>query len=244
VGGAGKERPAVWWAAARLPDWAGRRAELAASLSAAERARAGRFADDGLRGRFEIGRGLARLLLGRFAGIDPARVEIAEDPAGRPRLAAADPGIDFNITHSGDHWAMALARGARVGIDLESPARIRDPLRIAERFFAPAETNILRTLPDDTGRRRAFCRLWAGKEAVLKGDGCGISGGLAAVDLAAWLREGGRATVAFGGRTWTLLPLESLPGTELALAVSVADGCATPWDGCPERIAPGGAAPC
>ncbi len=168
----------VW--CARLTDWRGRHAELAATLAEEERARAGKFIAPLHRERFEITRGLLRRLLGGHARMAAREVQFACGPHGKPELAALPAGgpLHFNLSHSGDLAVFAFTRAGRVGVDIE---RIREDMprkrEIAARYFAPGEGEALAALPE-AEERRAFFECWARKEAFVKARGDGVFGGL------------------------------------------------------------------
>lgn len=122
---------------------------------------------------------LGRLLAGYAACRDAP--DILRGEHGKP-YAPDLHGIEFNLSHSGQHALIAIARDQPIGIDIEAQGRRRSIDDIAERFFAPAESKALRAVPEAT-RDAAFLRLWTGKEAVLKALGEGISFGLDRVEF-------------------------------------------------------------
>jgi 4'-phosphopantetheinyl transferase len=146
------------------------------ALAPAERARAGAFAFPRERERFVASRGLLRELLGRLAGGDPCAAEILSDPGGKPRLAGScgQGRIRFNVAHSGDLWACAVALHREVGIDVEAVDPSREVSRLAARYFSPAEADALAALPEGE-RGAAFHRIWTRKEAWLKARGFGLA---------------------------------------------------------------------
>jgi 4'-phosphopantetheinyl transferase len=211
------EAPGLWWALTGLDEWIRHRERLVAALSRREIERAGRFANDALRCRYEIGRGLLRELLGRSIGVAADQVRLCETDRGRPAIEGRGEELDFNATHSGDLWAVALGRGVRVGIDIEGVGRTRETLALAERFFTGTEAAYLRGIDGERERGRAFLELWTAKEAVLKGSGEGISGGLASFDLTDWVM--GRADrVRYGEGVWRLYRGEVPEGAVLTIA--------------------------
>ena len=104
---------------------------------------------------------------------DVAADGLHRDARNRPRLASGDAGW----SHSHGRLLVAYAPGGRVGVDVESRVRSTDPLRIARRYFAQQEAEMLQALEGDA-RHLAFLRLWCAKEAVLKAHGGGIAFGL------------------------------------------------------------------
>ena len=147
--------------------------ELAAALSAAERARAARFGRDELRDRYVVGRATLRMLLGRRLGRAPAAVVIERGTRGRPFAADAN-GLDFNVSHTQGVALIGMTVGVRIGVDVEHAARELNVEGIARKFMAPEEQRALSDLEPDA-RRRALLRLWTCKEAMSKATGDALS---------------------------------------------------------------------
>jgi 4'-phosphopantetheinyl transferase len=61
-----------------------------------------------------------------------------------------------------------------VGIDVEYTLRTVETLALADRYFAPSEAAVLRSLPPLT-RNEAFFDYWTLKEAYAKARGMGMS---------------------------------------------------------------------
>ncbi|QEH46109.1 4'-phosphopantetheinyl transferase superfamily protein [Aggregatibacter actinomycetemcomitans] len=100
--------------------------------------------------------------------------QIARTASGRPYFPP--PGIDFNISHSGDWVAVILhindnSEKSAVGIDIESPRKERPYLALLA-HFAPAEE--IRWFQQQPDEKSAFYRIWCLREAVLKSQGTGI----------------------------------------------------------------------
>jgi 4'-phosphopantetheinyl transferase len=183
-------------------------ADFEARLSAPDRERAGRFRLREDRARFVLGRTVLAKILRAELGGEPAMLELALTDKGRPYLPG-EPRLHFSITHAGDWVAVALAIGARVGIDIESPDRRLDPGPLAERIFHAADLARFRALPDAV-QPRAFFRAWTGKEAVLKAKGLGLPGGLREISVPL---EDKRTIVRdeAGAIDWQLAPLDLPP---------------------------------
>lgn len=154
-------------------------AQLRNVLSAEERARAARFvfADD--RARWEAGRGLLRLVLARALDLEPAAIRLAPGVNGRPALEAdvAAHGIAFNLSHSRDRLAVAVARAPvapLLGVDVEELRPVPEMIGVAERVFTPAESRALLSAADGD-RVAVFHQLWTRKEACLKATGAGFT---------------------------------------------------------------------
>ncbi|MDX2259772.1 MAG: 4'-phosphopantetheinyl transferase superfamily protein [Hyphomicrobiaceae bacterium] len=210
----------------------------AALLSDDERARARRFTVDGAGARFIIAHARLRQILAAAVELSPEAMAFEIGPRGKPILSrarlpagqASDP-PHFNLSHAGDWAAVALCWSAPVGIDIE---RVRDvDLRLARRYFAPAEADAVMREADAFARRLAFFRTWTAKEAYVKALGEGIAHGLERFEVATppgsgWSVVATTAGAALEtGRTpahWTLSELAAPPGYVGALAVAAPPG--------------------
>lgn len=145
-----------------------------ATLSAAELARAVRFVFERDRRRYLAAHAALRRLLAETTGIAASELVFDEGPFGKPHLS--DPAApSFNLSHSGDVALIGIGPpGVEVGVDVEVPRTMSDALELAERHFAPAEIDALRSTPPDQ-RDHAFLRGWTRKEACLKAIGSGLS---------------------------------------------------------------------
>jgi 4'-phosphopantetheinyl transferase len=152
-------------------------------LTPEERARAARFYFDKDRELFVLGKRMTRTLLGRALGLDPAGLTFAAGARGKPELAgpAAGAGLSFNLAHSGTYVYLALARGRRVGVDVEFARPDVECVELGRRFFCAAEIARLEAGPLDEARR-LFYKFWTLKEAYLKAEGSGLGISLTAMD--------------------------------------------------------------
>lgn len=168
----------VWFC--ELLRYADRQPSLAAHLSDDERARAARFAFERDRQRFILSHGLLRLLLSRYTQMEAGGIQFVTGEHGKPAVSGpsgAAAGIQFSLSHSGEYALVAVGRGRDVGVDVEVPKADVECLKLAERFFAPAESQAIAKLQGEE-QQRLFYRLWTAKEAYLKGRGVGLSLGL------------------------------------------------------------------
>jgi 4'-phosphopantetheinyl transferase len=141
-----------------------------------ERVRARRFMHEGDRGRFVIGRALARTMLSHFGGLGPRSWPIVIDEHGRPELGPYDGGVPdlrFNLSHTHGLVACALTVGRDVGVDVEDIQR-RVVHELPERFFSPREVADLRALPR-AQQDAVFFDYWTLKEAYIKARGLGLA---------------------------------------------------------------------
>jgi len=145
-------------------------------LSEDEKLKAERFYFQKDRDRFIVGRGLLRQILSSYLGKEPNALSICYNQYGKPALNAVDDHeqICFNLSHSHGLALIAVARNRRLGVDLEYIRNDFSCEEIAERFFSPRESAILRSLPA-TMKTKAFFTCWTRKEAFVKATGRGLS---------------------------------------------------------------------
>lgn len=194
-------------------------------LSGDEQARADRLRFSRARMGFIAARGFLRLILARYLEKEPGEIRFAYGSHGKPELAA-EGGLRFNLSHSGNIalYAMTLERG--VGIDVEEMRSDLPCLRLAERYFSPREIAELKALPGNL-QQEAFYNCWTRKEAYLKACGAGFSQSISAFDVS--LIPGSTAAL-LGHRTcpeevgrWRLADIPVAPGYRAALAVAGED---------------------
>lgn len=189
-------------------------------LTPDERKRAEAFRFENLRQSFVLTRGALRVLLGRYLHVPPAEIRLAYGSKGKPRLAESESPA-FNVSHSGGLAVFSFAERGEIGIDVEEIHALTDMQDVAERFFCPAETAELISLPVNQ-RERAFFHCWTRKEAYIKALGEGLSVPLN--DFQVTLRPGEPASILYIGgdanaaATWRLYDLELSPGYAGALA--------------------------
>lgn len=115
-------------------------------LAEDERTHAKRFlrSDDAL--RFSATRLVLREALAELLDAPPNSLRFEKDTNGRPRLTshAASPScvhdaFDFNGSHSGCHAMVALARGRRVGVDIEFVDRRSDWCALVPTVLSPRD---------------------------------------------------------------------------------------------------------
>jgi 4'-phosphopantetheinyl transferase len=144
-------------------------------LSTDEIARAERFHFARDRNHFVAARGLLRVLLSTYLGINSEQLQFAYADKGKPSLEETQRGaINFNLAHSHGMAIYAFAHQRAVGVDLEY---VREELageKIAERFFSRREVEMLKKVPAEL-RKQAFFNCWTRKEAYIKARGDGLS---------------------------------------------------------------------
>ena len=209
---------------ARVSAWARRLAELRQCLDEDELARAERRAAT-KREQFLVAHGLLRQVLGRESQRPPASLRFGHAPAGKPFLAgpAEAPELEFSLSHSGDLVLIAVSLDLPLGVDVEQGSKQLDPLRLAQRFFSPAEQAQLVALPSDQ-QLDGFLACWTRKEAYLKATGAGVSGGLSHFDVTLAPDQPARLLVdrrvPGAAQQWRILDVPAEPGYRAALVVA------------------------
>jgi 4'-phosphopantetheinyl transferase len=200
---------------------------LAALLSDDESERARRFRFDRDRARYVVGRGLLRLMLGRYVDADAAALRFGYGPQGKPSLHGGGP--QFNLAHSGATALYAFSSDSQLGVDVELMQPDFTDDRIAERFFSPLEVETLRALRQED-RAQAFLTCWTRKEAFLKARGDGLTLALDSFDVTlapgeppALLRTGWSPRERF---CWKLVDLSDLEQGQVAALAAPA----TNWE--------------
>ena len=106
---------------------------------------------------------------------EPMPLTYEKGEFGKPLLKTV-PEIKFSLSHSGSIAAVSLAT-IDTGMDVQFH-RPTNYVRIAERFFAPAEIAFLQSVRqrmlDDKKSTAVFHDLWAAKEAYVKYTGEGL----------------------------------------------------------------------
>jgi 4'-phosphopantetheinyl transferase len=216
----------VWLA--HLPAARGSLEQFEKVLSSDERARGKKFHFLKHRERWQMTRGILRLLLAHYLEADANEIVFDYGPHGKPQLKhPALSTLHFNTSHSGDYAAFAMTRAGDVGVDIE---RVQEDMprcdEIAGRYFAPGEQQQLFALPESE-RARGFFTLWTRKEAFVKARGTGLFSGLDQFEVA--LDEPRLLSVMgadSGSPNWSMAALPPVPDYAGAMVVC-ASSCAT-----------------
>jgi 4'-phosphopantetheinyl transferase len=216
----GADEAHVWRASLDQP--ASAIEKLAPLLSRDEYQRAERFRRTTDRQRFIAGRGILRKIISAYLAFAPNEVQFTYNEYGKPFISTDQNrcGLSFNLSHSNGVALYAIARGRRVGIDVEYMRDDFATLEVAERFFSKDELEALKAVACDQ-RTKAFFNCWSRKESYIKAIGMGVSypldGFTVSLDVTpALLKVDGDATEA---ARWKMYGLD--PGEEYAAALIV-----------------------
>jgi 4'-phosphopantetheinyl transferase len=194
-------------------------------LCAIEMERARRFRFEQHRTRFVAGRCLVRTLLSHYLHTEPAKLEFAYGPYGKPCLsgAFAKSHLNFNLAHSEDLAVFAITRAGAIGVDAERIRPLTGADELVARFFSERESAAFQDLPREQ-KAVAFFNLWTRKEAWLKATGEGIGHLLNVVEVSFLVGEPLRfLSLPRQPRTaasWILHDFSPRPGFVGALAIS------------------------
>ena len=150
--------------------------QLLQTLSEDERIRANKFYFERDRRRFIVGRGLLRILLGRYTNIEPHQLQFSYSSRGKPALLSTSScnSLYFNLSHSHELVLYAVTRDRQIGIDLEQIRPMSDIEQLSKSCFCTREADLICSLPPKE-QQVAFFQIWTGKEAYLKATGEGIA---------------------------------------------------------------------
>ncbi len=140
--------------------------KMYACCSKARREAADRI-KSGLKRRQSVGAGYLLSLLQKQFFMEEEPLIL---PGGKP-VFRKENNLHFNISHSGGYVVLAFGE-TPLGVDIECVKRA--DLKMAKRFFRREEYDHLTGKPE-MEQADTFCRIWTGKEAVLKAAGAGLS---------------------------------------------------------------------
>jgi 4'-phosphopantetheinyl transferase len=174
----GPVQPAIWqnevhvWRARLDVPWSWTFDE---ALSLDDRTRADRFKFEADRRKFCAARASLRLILSRYLGVKPGRIQFETGEFGKPFLADqnAAQGLRFNLSHSHQTALISITRDREVGVDVEFMRSDFVTDEVAAHFFSPAEVEEFRTVAPEF-RTGAFFNVWTRKEAYIKARGEGL----------------------------------------------------------------------
>ncbi|MFI1810433.1 4'-phosphopantetheinyl transferase family protein [Streptomyces sp. NPDC020422] len=159
-------------------------------LDAHERRRAASFVRASDRVLYTAAHLALRTVLGRLLGERPEELVFAREPCpccgaahGRPVLAVPEPPLHFSLSHTEGLVLIATAP-VPVGADAQLRPAPEDVAGLLPALH-PGERAGIAAEPDPRRRAAAFGRIWARKEAYLKGLGTGLGRDTTLDDLGA-----------------------------------------------------------
>ena len=199
---------------------------MASLLGSDERERAQRFRFSDDRKRFVASHGVVRLLLSGYLNRQAAEIRFERDTYDKPWIVQeGHDHIEFSLSHSGGLALIAVARGHRIGVDIELIRPNIEVQAIAKQNFAAGERLALARLSGEA-QLRAFFTCWVQKEAYLKGLGFGLNVPLDSFDVSpSFGRDQIVVKLLDDERrdTWSLIKVAPGPGYVGALATPAPD---------------------
>lgn len=119
-----------------------------------------------------------RLLLSRYATINPRDWEFERNEYDRPEISQSlkVENLRFNMSHCSGLVAYIVNDEIDGGIDVERTDHTQsDPMQIAQNFFSPIEIHNLKGFDSNEAIRKRFFEYWTLKEAFIKANGLGFS---------------------------------------------------------------------
>lgn len=160
-----------------------------------------------------------RAILAERLSCAPRDLVFARPTRGAPSIASPRCDLRCSLSHSGGAILFAVSEGVQIGADIERCDPLIDVVRLARRFFLGSEADEIAALGESLGPSRArerFFRIWARKEAVLKGSGGGVPSRLRDVLVPG---DAEVRTVVVGCTSWTVHDITAAPGYVAAVAV-------------------------
>ncbi len=139
-----------------------------------ERERAQRFRFPQHMERYVLAHSAVRRILSSQLNLEPSQIRFEVEASGKPILAGdGNSALDINLSHSGELALFAMAKGRRVGVDVEHMESGRDHSEASPSFMSGREfaRQMARPAAD---RPQAFFDCWTRKEAYLKALGTGL----------------------------------------------------------------------
>ncbi|MEL6678601.1 MAG: 4'-phosphopantetheinyl transferase superfamily protein [Pseudomonadota bacterium] len=183
-----------------------------------EIARCARMGSEMQRDKFVTGRALARTILSHALAQPPEALVFLRIGNGK-LVIEGRPEVSFNLSFANGFAALALTRGARLGIDIEAEEQAFGLDTVARRFFSSEELARICGTPRAHQCRR-FLEIWTLKEAFIKATGEGFFTDLENIQFAV----GMSGCIAFtmpgpAAHTWSFAQFDVLPGMIAAVCV-------------------------
>lgn len=181
-----------------------------------------RFQHD--RRRFIVAHAILRRILGFYLNIAPQQISFRRGQFGKLSLAEGleESQLQFNMSHSGSGALYAMAKGRKVGADLELIRPLPDMRSLAKDCFSNSENAVLDALPEPD-RLRGFFDGWTRKEAFLKATGYGLSLSTTAVEVSLAPGAGARELKVLDSQHtqtgWMLVSLALSPEYSAAVVI-------------------------
>jgi 4'-phosphopantetheinyl transferase len=119
---------------------------------------------------FVVSHGVLRNILSAYTGISAGAILFSKNKFGKPFVQ--NHTIEFNLSHSGKYFAIAVSCINSVGIDVEEINTQFDFSEIVKQHFS---INEKAQIESSGNSQQTFFMLWTQKEAYLKMKGVGLN---------------------------------------------------------------------
>lgn len=144
-------------------------------LNESEKQKAALFTRPELQKKYVKTRGVLREILASYLDIEPKCIDIKTGDYGKPYLA--NNLVNFNLSHTGNKFVLAVGNVGEMGIDLEQARDRMNMSGLVKKCFSDEESVYWHSLPE-IQKTDMFFRFWVRKEAFVKAVGRGIALGL------------------------------------------------------------------
>ena len=141
-----------------------------------EKAQAEKFKTPLLQARYVTAHGQLRAILAQYLNQSPASLRLQKTALGKPYLVDYAE-LTFNLSHTGNVMAVAVARNCQLGVDIEQCKPRETLAALVKKCFRVEEADYWQQL-SATEQQRQFYQFWTRKEAFVKATGFGIALGL------------------------------------------------------------------
>ncbi len=206
---------------------ASREARAFSWLDPEEQNRWRRYRHDRPRREFALCRAALRAVLCTRLGCDNDQLRFVPHDHGKP-FALVDgmaAPISFNVSHSGKHGLIAIARERRLGVDVEERVTRQDLDGIITTVFGADERAELASARGYQ-KLHLFFTLWTLKEALIKALGTGFSLDPSRFEIPLAMRRGAKKDVfRFPHLPTSEWRLDNLGNAEFAAAIAHESNC-------------------
>ena len=157
-------------------------------------------------------RGLWKIGAAALTSTHPNEIHDRRSPFGRPILLdrngrVFDPKFDLNVSRTGSWCGIVISGAGRCGIDIEQidPGVINSDLI---ELLANIWTGIDSSCNEFEQKSQRFFERWTQLEAVLKADGCGLSGGFEGIQAVPSGTDQG-VCLQLNSKTWMTRPIRT-----------------------------------
>lgn len=156
--------------------------QYAKILSNEEIEKRNHFAFNSLKNLFEQSHILLRLILSKYIGCDPQKIDYIYNDYGKPFLKYNPTNIQFNMSHSNEFITFGIRKDVAIGVDIEQIKHIHFSEEMFDSVLTCREKKILKK-KTDIEKNLLFLKAWTCKEAFVKAVGHGLSFPLLDIEL-------------------------------------------------------------